>query len=519
MRAVGRLGLFGAAVAIAVSVVAFGHPSTGLAVVDPSSLAVRTATTRLVAATERKLAYWQYSFHTSGDSWVTWGPGGWTSGYLPGELWTSYALTGDTWFRDHAASRQTPLGKSVGSVDPVDIGMRYFYSYVQGYQLTGNKTYRTMALEAATSEARLYNPAVGALRSTQATDSCEVIVDDLVNVQLLEWGADNGGPASWREMAHRHALTTARDFVRDDGSVAHLVSYDATTGAIESTETQQALFSGTAWARGQAWAICGFTSAYKSSRDTTLLATARRVAERYLADLPADSVPYWDFRDADIPDAPKDSSAAAIAASGLLDLATVDPNPTNRVRYENAARDMLASLTSPSYFSTGTVPAILLHGTMNYFNPATVDCGQSFGDYFFLEALLRLRGMPTTQSPMHVRRAFANSGTARYVLDGRASTACTSKGKRWIDVDLGARRTVRAVGVAVQNGSTRSAPLKFYTSYDRRRWHLVTRAVSSGETSSLETYVLPPTRARFVRLSLSGTSRGSTNAISELRVY
>lgn len=508
-----------ATVAVGVCLAVSAPVSSAAAWSSYSSPAIRAASTRLVSATERKLGYWQFTYYTSGRSWVTRGPDGWTSGYLPGELWTSYALSGDSWFKSHAASRQTPLRRSMPASDSIDIGMRYFYSYVHGYQQTGDASYKKVALKAAATQAQRFNPAVGALRSTGATRSCEVIIDDLVNIQLLQWGASNGGPAAWREIAHKHALTVARDFVRPDGSTYHLVSYDATTGALESAGTLQGLDADSMWARGQAWAICGFTSAYESSRDTTLLATARLVADRYLADLPADKVPFWDFRDPEIPNAPKDSSAAAIAASGLLDLATVDPDPANRARYETAARETLASLASPSYFSSGTVPAILLHGTMNYHNPSTIDCGQSFGDYFFLEALLRLRSMPTTLSPLPVRRSYSSSGHARYALDHVPTTAYSSKGKQWIDLDLGRRMTVRAAGVMVRYGTTRSALLKVYTSYDRKHWHLVSAARSSGDTSAMETYSFTPSRARYVRLSLSGTSRSNVNGISELRVY
>jgi len=492
------------------------HAAAG---VDLSSPALVSATGKRVATTERKLGAWLFPYYTTGTSWVTRGPSGWVSGYLPGELWTSYALNGDTWFRDHAISREAPLGRSLPTSSSIDIGQRYFYSYALGYRLTGKPSFRTYALKAATAQAQRYNPAVGALRSTADTSTYEVIVDDLMNIQLLVWGANNGGPAQWKAIAHTHALTTARDFIRADGSTYHEVSYDATTGAVISKGTIQGYNDDSMWSRGQAWAISGFTAAYEASRDATLLAAARTVADRYLADLPADMVPYWDFRDPAIPSAPRDSSAAAIAASGLLDLASVDPDPANQARYESAARDTLTSLASPSYFSSGTVPAILMHGTTYYWNPTTVDCGQSFGDYFFLDALLRLRAFPTTMTPLPVRRAFASSGKPRAALDRIGSTAWTSKGKQWLDLDLGARRTVHAVGVTVRYGSSRAAPFKVYTSFDRKHWKRVDSACSSGATAKMETFTFTRTRTRFVRLAVSGTSRSTTNGICELRVY
>lgn len=521
MRACSRraIRLLGAVCAACLSVTLLANAATANPSSDAANRSAAVAAVRRVTATERSLAPWNFSYYTSGNNWVTTGPGGWASGYLPGELWASYALSGDGWFRDHAATRQAPLGRSLPTSDSVDIGIRYFYSYVRGYQLTANPAYRTIVLKAATAQAQRFNPVVGATRSTAATDSCEVIVDDMMNIQLLRWAADNGGSPAWRDMAHRHALTTARDFVRADGSTYHIVSYDPLTGAIESTGTRQGLSDDSMWARGQAWAIYGFTAEYRASRDATMLATARKVADRYIADLPADKVPYWDFRDPDIPLAPRDSSAAAIAASGLLDLATIDPDPANRMRYASVARDTLASLESTSYFSAGPNPAVLLHGTMNHQSAWTIDVGQSFGDYFFLESLLRLRSLPTTEPALPIHRKFASSGKARYAVDGLLATSCVSKGKQWLDLDLGKRRPVHAVGFAVRYGTSRSAPLKVYASPDRKHWRLILRARSSGQTAGIENYLCTPTSTRYLRFALSGTSRSAVNGVCEIRAY
>lgn len=515
---VGWLRVLSAAFVVAVLLGAPTASAFAVSGFDPAILSATRFAAKQVTATEKKLPAWTYTYYTSGSQWLTWGPSGWTSGYLPGELWSLYSLTGDPWFRTHAASRQDPIHKVSIDASSTDIGIRYYYSYALGFEQTGNQRYSAHALKAAAGEAARFMPAVGVVRSRNTSGTCQVVIDELMNVQILYWGAEHGGPAAWRDIAHRHATTVARDFVRPDGSIYHVVDYDPATGAVEDVERGQGYSESSMWARGQGWAIHGFATAWRKTKDPEMLATARKVADRYLSDLPTDSVPYWDFADPNIPDSPRDSSAAAVAASGLLDLAVNDPDPANRARYESAARETLASLTSHAYLSTGTVPSVLLHGTMNYWTAGTRDVGQSFGDYFLLEALQRLRRLPSTSPALHVRRVRASKGKPAAAVDGKLSTAWVSRGKQWIEVDLGRARTVQSVTVAVRWGQSRSATLKMYTSRDRKHWTLVSRARSSGETASAETYAFKPVAARYVRLACSGTSVNKVNGISELAV-
>ena len=497
--------------------------NAGVALAGPSGIGAYTAqtnaATRRLAVTERKIPPRLYSYYTVGTKWRTVNANGWTAGYLPGELWMSYSLTGDSLFKSRAAIRQDALVDLSVTSSQFDIGHRYYYSLARGYQLTGNSAYKSKALTAASMMSRRYNHAVGAIRSRETIPSCEVVIDELMSVELLWWAADNGGSPALRRMARQHTLTAARDFVRPDGSTYHLVSYDAKTGAVLARETRQGYSNDSTWARGQAWAIHGFTAGYRETRDPILLATARKVGDRYLADLPADNVPYWDFKAPGIPNEPRDSSAAAVAASGLLDLATLDPLPENRVRYEAAARAILDSLATPAYRSSGGNPAILLHGTMNWYSPATRDVGLSFGDYFYLEALQRLRRMPETGRPIAVRRIKASTGVPARVLDGSARTWWSAKGKQWIRFDLGARKNVNAVRVSQLYGTSRSAGLSVHVSNDAKHWRFVRAARTSGETSSGETYAFAPVHARYVRLSFNGTTRGNNLGITEARVY
>jgi unsaturated chondroitin disaccharide hydrolase len=199
-----------------------------------------------------------------------------------------------------------------------------------------------------------------------------------------------------------HADTTIENHVREDGSIFHLVDFDPATGDVVLRSTWQGYADDSTWARGQAWAVYGFTMTYRETGDPVFLETAQRVADFFIDNLPADFVPYWDFDAPGIPDASRDSSAAAIAASGLLELSTLAADPADQMRYADAARSMLASLCTPDagggYLAedaagTSISPGLLMRGCQVH--PDSVaggdQCDESliFGDYYFLEALMR----------------------------------------------------------------------------------------------------------------------------------
>ncbi|MDR3687299.1 MAG: discoidin domain-containing protein [Coriobacteriia bacterium] len=502
----------------AVGFLSLPHAARADVAADAQLRSAESAAANRVRATELQLPYWAFTYYTRDNAWITLGPDGWTSGYLPGELWRLYALRGDGWFRTHANTRLAPIARHDPAWTELDIGIRYFYSCASDYDLTGDAAARSQALVAANSMAIGFNPAAGVVSPASATNTATVIIDDLMNVQLLWWAADHGGSPVLRSVANAHTLTTARDFVRADGSTYQFVSYETSTGAVVDRGTRQGCSDDSTWSRGQAWAIHGFANGYRETHNPVLLAAARKVADWYLAHLPDDMVPYWDFEAPDIPNAPRDSSAAAVAASGLIDLSMLDPDVANRTRYEAAARATLQSLSSPNYLSTGPNPAVLLHGTMSY-SAGSYDVGQSFGDYFYLEALQRLRRLTPAQKPWRIVRTVASSGSPSRAIDRSESTSWTSKGKQWIDVKLERRTTVSAVGVGVRWGASRSATLKVQVSYDRKHWRTVRVARSGGDWAGVETYRFTPSRTRWVRLAVSGTSHNSANGITMLRVY
>ena len=473
-----------------------------------------------LAATERSVRPGRYPAYSTDAGWRTASPLGWASGYAPGLLWLEYQRTGLPWWRLHAVSRQEAIGSLLLTPDTLNLGSLFYPTFARGYKLTGSEDMRRAAMYGAVCMAARYDPTVGAMRSRRASDyngDFNLIIDSIMKVSLLYWGVENGGPAEWGEIARRHALTMARDFVRPDGSTYHLVNYDEATGAVKERTTSAGFAPESTWARGQAWAIYGFTTAYEKSHDPVLLATARRVADRYLAALPSDLVPFWDFDDPSIPASPRDTSAAGIAASGLVELALIDPDPASRLKYSDAAHDILAALWTPTYASLGANPAVLLHASWSY-RTQLYDVGAAYGDYFFLEALLRLRMLDPGVSPLTVRRVRASAGDGRLATDGLLETVWTTKGAQHLDLRVPSFQRVSGVSVALSKGDRRAAPLRILVSADGSHWRVATQTMSSGETTRFELYDFSR-RARWIRVEFSGTSLGRGNTVAEVRVY
>lgn len=471
-----------------------------------------------IAATERAAAPGRYAYYTVGDVWKYSGPAGWAAGYVPGAMWSCYQVCGREWWRDEATGRQAAIGAASVTGDTLNTGALFFPSYVRAYSLTGEERFRRKGIEAATGAAQRFDPEVGAMLS-RPNGRFNVIVDSLsVKPQLLWWAARNGGSPELADIARRHVLTAARDFLRPDGSTYHIVYYDPDTGAVLEQGQSSGYSADSTWARGQAWAILGFAAAYRREPEPVFLSAARSVSDWYLDHLPPDLVPYWDFGDPAIPEAPRDSSAAAIAASGLLDLALLDPDPGRRERYEAAARATLSSLMSDDYASFGANPAVLLRGTYLWRSGIT-DRGLAFGDAYFLEALLRLRRLAPDAPPLALDGARAVRGDAAAAIDGDPTTAWSSRGATALDVRLAGTRVVGAVRVAIARGDRRAAKLRILVSADGKRWRLAKLLMTSGESKGYEAFSFAPRQARWVRLSCDGTTAGPVNRIAEVEVY
>jgi unsaturated chondroitin disaccharide hydrolase len=343
-------------------------------------------------ATTQSISTTRYpSTTTSSGAWATTDAGDWRSGFFPGSLWLLYERTGDAFWRTAAEAWLVELEDEKNDTSTHDVGFKIFPSFGNAYRLTGSEAHRQVVLTAAGSLATRYSPTVGAIKSWDGPTSSDfrVIIDNMMNLEILFWGARNGGSPAWYDMAVSHALTTRREHVRADGSTYQVVNFDPATGAVKDKTTHQGYGDESTWSRGQGWAVYGFAMCWRETGDPRFLETARQAADYFVAHLPPDRVPYWDFELPSTEGEPRDSSAAAVAAAGLLELALLDPDPLRSEGYLGSAREILASLASPAYLAEGTGnAAILLHGTQNRPDDR-YDTGLVYGDYYFVEGLLR----------------------------------------------------------------------------------------------------------------------------------
>jgi hypothetical protein len=353
----------------------------------------------------------------AGTWWSVW-EYDWTAGFFPGCLWYAYELTSDTAFLSPARAFTEGMYHARNLTNTHDIGFQIFCSYGNAYRLTQDAAYKEVILRAADRLALRYSTKVKSIRSWNwGSWEFPVIIDNMMNLEILIWGAANGGDPAWQTMAVQHAHTTRLHHIRADGSVYHVVDYNSTTGTVKDKENWQGYSENSAWSRGQAWAVHGFTTCFRETGDSLLLATAEKCADYYINNLPADNVPYWDFKAPNIPNEPKDASAAAVAASGLLELSSLEGDTARARRYFDAAEKTLLSLASSAYLAQGTVsPALLLHSTGNGKGGKEVDVSLIYADYYFLEALVRYqqyKPVPITQPTRAVKPLHHTGLTAR----------------------------------------------------------------------------------------------------------
>ena len=349
-------------------------------------------TEQRLLATDSVLEPPDYPVRTNPDgSWLTAPAKDWTSGFYAAALWKTYERTGDPAWRRRAETWQAGLKAEIAH-DDTGLGFKLFDTYGVAYRLTGDESYKKVVLRAADTVARRYDPDVRMFRVWDDLDDrtqYQVNIDALMNLELMFWAGQNGGNPEHAVMADRHVERTLQDLVRPDGGTYMFGGYDQDTGALLRNYTVQGYASESTWARGQAWAVYGFTMAYRYTKDARYLDAARRTADYYLRRLPPDQVPYWDF---DVPDkatAPRDTSASAVVASALLELVGYDTDPATRQRYLDATRAILTSLSSPTYAPREPgFAAMLQHGTQ-HLPKGWADSGIMFGDYYYVEALGR----------------------------------------------------------------------------------------------------------------------------------
>lgn len=330
------------------------------------------------------------NLETSDYSW-------WCSGFFPGELWYLYENNPTPELKKYAELYTDRLEEVKNITYSHDVGFMLYCSYGNGYRLTQNPAYKDVMLTGARSLATRYDDRVGAIRSWDFNKDIwqyPVIIDNMMNLELFSWASKASGDESFRNMALSHADKTLKNHFRPDYSCYHVVSYDTISGLPHKKQTHQGAADSSAWARGQAWALYGFTMMYRETGKPEYLDQAKHIADFIMhnPNMPADKVPYWDFDAPGIPDAPRDASAAAIMASALIELSQLDKGPEAK-SYLDFAEQQIRSLTSPEYLAEkGTNRNFALkHSTGNFPGNSEVDVPLSYADYYYVEALTRLK--------------------------------------------------------------------------------------------------------------------------------
>lgn len=321
----------------------------------------------------------------------------WCSGFWPGILWMDYSYTHDSIVAQAAKGYTAALKSCVyRPVYDHDLGFITLCSFGKGYELNHNALYRQTLLDAADSLATLFRPLVGTIlswpRNVKMFGGHNAIMDNMMNLDLLFWASRHGGTPLLYDIAVMHAKTTMKHHFRPDGGCYHVAVYDTLTGDFIKGVTHQGYADSSTWARGQGWAVYGYTMVYRYTHEKVFLDFAQKVADYYLSRLPeGDLIPKWDFDDPD-PKAPKDASAACVVADALLELQQYVGGQKGQ-QYREKAIAMLRQLSSPEYFSGKRNDAFLLHSTGHHPAGSEIDASIVYADYYYLEALLRLRNI------------------------------------------------------------------------------------------------------------------------------
>lgn len=345
--------------------------------------------------------------------------GWWTSGFFPGSLWYLYEHTGDPELRQRAETRTWALEPEARNAGDHDIGFKILNSFGHAWRLTGDSAFLPVIMTAATTLTTRFDPRVGAIRSwgehPDTTSPYLVIIDNMMNLELLFRAAEHGGDASFFDIAVSHADRTLEHHVRPDGSSYHVLEYDPVTGEVLRKRTEQGYADSSAWARGQAWGLYGFTIAFRETGYGRYLEQAKKMADFILThpNLPDDGVPYWDFDAPGIPDTHRDASAGAITASALLELSGFVEDSL-QAAYRDYARTTLRTLSRPPYRAGIRENAnfLLQHGVGHLPADSEVDVPLSYADYYYLEGLMRLRKL-VTGSDLSARVVPLGPGWAR----------------------------------------------------------------------------------------------------------
>ncbi len=326
----------------------------------------------------------------------------WTTGFWTGEIWLAYETTGDERFKNAAMVQVKSFYDRIVNkieVDHHDMGFLYSLSCVAAYKLTGDELAKEAAILAAKQLLTRFQPKGGFLQawgSMTDAESHRLIIDCLMNLPLLYWASEVTGDSCYKEVAERHIHTALSNVIRDDFSTWHTFFFDPETGKPHHGATCQGYKDGSAWTRGQAWGIYGLAIGYKYTGRAEYIELFKGVTKYFLEHLPNDLIPYWDLTFGEGSTEPRDSSSASIAACGMLEMAKNLPAEEAEY-YTDIALKLMKSLKD-NYVVTDFTKAngLVLHSTYSNHTPYNtcnhygVDECNSWGDYFYMEAMMRI---------------------------------------------------------------------------------------------------------------------------------
>jgi hypothetical protein len=318
----------------------------------------------------------------------------WCCGFFPGSLWYTYEYSGNEQIKA-LAEKYTRSIKTKELLFDHDLGFEVWCSYGNAYRLTGDQTYIPEIEEAAALLATRYSPTVGAIRSwNNPHKGFRVIIDNMMNLELLEEASKMFVCDSLDRIARSHANTTMKNHFREDYTCWHLVNYVDEDGSVRRKHTVQGYSDDSAWARGQAWALYGYTMMYRETGLQEYLQQAVNVGNMILPYLPEDGVTYWDFNDPAIPDTYRDASAAAVMASAYLELSGY-VGKKQKMKYKETAEKIIRTLASDDYLcAPGECHGFLLkHSVGSIPHGSEIDVPLTYADYYFLEALIRYKNL------------------------------------------------------------------------------------------------------------------------------
>lgn len=317
----------------------------------------------------------------------------WTSGFFPAELWYFYEYTKDKKWLDLAKKYTQDIKKEQFNKGTHDLGFMIYCPFGNGYKITKDTAYRSVIIQAAKSLSTRFNKTAGVLKSWDHNGDkwkFPVIIDNMMNLELLFEATKFTGDSSFYKIAISHADNTIKNHFRTDFSSYHVIDYDTTqNGKVLQKLTAQGYANESAWARGQAWALYGYTMCFRETKKQTYLEQADGIANFILSSkiTPEDGIPYWDYNDPKIPNVSRDASAASITASALYELAKYSKNGK---QYKAAADKILLSLSTKYISKPGdNYGFILEHSTGHLPAKSEIDVPINYADYYYLEALLR----------------------------------------------------------------------------------------------------------------------------------